>query len=292
MQIGPYQLKRCRYGWMLVTGPIIGKCLELYGQYSEDEVRIFRAFLKPGGVAIDVGANIGDLTVPMAQIAGPAGRVYAVESHSDMFNVLCANLAMNEIKNTKPINAFVADDDGVAMGGPWGEFGYVSKTWRPPVLSIDSLCLEHCDFIKIDVDGKEMEVLRSARGTIARLRPIIYLENDDRERWPAIFEFLRVREYDVFWHPAPIFEPDNFAGNRTNHWAPEVMVSLMMLCVPAERSTGVAEWLQPVASKDEWWTDIWGRYPVTAEGAVQLGQPPANEHVATGQPPSGTVMEP
>ncbi len=259
MQVGPYVLKRCRYGWMLLSGPTIGKCFELYGQYSEEEVRVLRAYIKPGDVAVDVGANIGDLTVPMAQLVGPAGRVYAVESHSDTFNVLCANLALNELGNTRPINAFVADQDGVDTGGPWGEFGYVSQTWQPPVMALDSLVLERCDFIKIDVDGKELEVLRSARGTIARLRPTIYLENDDRGRWPGIFEFLALRDYDLFWHSAPIFEPDNFAGNPVNHWAPQTIVSLMMLCVPRERSAGLAERLDQALSPADWWDDVWAR---------------------------------
>ncbi len=39
MQFGNLTLKQCKYGWMLFNGPFIGKCFELYGQYSESEVR-------------------------------------------------------------------------------------------------------------------------------------------------------------------------------------------------------------------------------------------------------------
>ena len=42
MQFGPLSLKPCRYGWMLYSGPTIGKCFELYGQYSESEVAMMR----------------------------------------------------------------------------------------------------------------------------------------------------------------------------------------------------------------------------------------------------------
>jgi FkbM family methyltransferase len=171
MEFGKNRLKRCKYGWMLFRGPYIGKCFELYGQYSEAEVRIIRAFVKPGDTAVDVGANIGDLTLPMSQCAGDAGRVYAVESHIDTFQVLCANLALNEVSNTKAINGFIADSDDVDFAGPWGKFGYVSETWTPPYLTIDALNLETCTFIKVDVDGKELEVLRSAETTIAKTRP-------------------------------------------------------------------------------------------------------------------------
>src|SRR5260221_9055050 len=105
MQFGALKLKHCRYGWMLFSGPYIGKCFDLYGQYSESEVAMMRAFLTEGGTVIDVGANIGDLTLPISQIVGPSGKVFAIESHPEVFNVLCANLAINQVRNTLPINA-------------------------------------------------------------------------------------------------------------------------------------------------------------------------------------------
>jgi FkbM family methyltransferase len=254
LQFGKYQVKRCKYGWMLFSGPYIGKCFELYGQYSEDEVRIIRAFVKPGDIAIDVGANIGDLTLPMALCAGETGRIYAFESHSDTFNVLCANLALNELSNTKAINAFVADSDRVETASSvWGQYAFVSKTWQPPFVAIDSLQLERCAFIKIDVDGNELAVLKSARATIARTRPILYLENDEREKSPALFEYLLQDQYRIYWHPAPIFEPDNFYGNPVNHWAPRSINSLMVLCIPNERDTGGEIPLKQVTQTDDWW---------------------------------------
>src|SRR6185369_4454414 len=58
---------------MLFYGPYIGKCFDLYGQYSESEVAMMRAFLREGSTVIDVGANIGDLTLPLARIVGESG---------------------------------------------------------------------------------------------------------------------------------------------------------------------------------------------------------------------------
>jgi len=253
MQFGKNQIKRVKYGWMLFHGPYIGKCFELYGQYSEAEVRVIRSFVRPGDTAIDIGANIGDLTLPMSLYAGETGRVYAIESHSDQYHVLCANLALNEIKNTKAINAFVADSAEVDTSGPWGKFGYVSEAWQPPFLSVDALNLERCAFIKIDVDGKELEVLRSARETITRTRPVIYFENDEREKSPALLDHLMTQNYTLYWHPAPIFEPNNFYANPINHWAPREVRSLMILAIPNEKSTGVTTNLKKVSHRDEWW---------------------------------------
>src|SRR5215468_9331910 len=98
---------------MLFSGPFIGTCFDLYGQYSESEVAMMRSFLRDGATAIDVGANIGDLTLPLSEIVGESGRVYAIESHPENFNVLCANLALNGIRNTKALNAFVATSEQV-----------------------------------------------------------------------------------------------------------------------------------------------------------------------------------
>jgi hypothetical protein len=103
MQIGKLTLKHCKYGWMLFSGPYIGKCFELYGQYSESEVSMMRQFLSGGSTVIDIGANIGDLTLPLAKIVGDSGKVFAVESHPQVFTS-CANLALIRSTNAPTLS--------------------------------------------------------------------------------------------------------------------------------------------------------------------------------------------
>jgi len=256
MQFGKHKLTMCRYGWMLHFGPYIGKCFELYGQYSEAEVAVLRALLRPGNTAIDIGANIGDLTVPMSRMVGPEGRIYAIESHSDTYHVLCANLALNGITNTKALNCFIADSPDVSTGGAWGEFGYVSPIWGTTVVPIDSLGVTSCALIKIDVDGKELEVLRSARSLIEKCRPVLYFENDAQDASAALLGHAMEQGYDLYWHPAPIFEPDNFFGNPVNHWAPKNILSLMVLGIPAERRAQYSVPLKKVMDPGQWWDQI------------------------------------
>jgi FkbM family methyltransferase len=254
MQFGNLSLKACKYGWMLYSGPYIGKCFDLYGQYSESEVSLMRSFLREGSTVIDVGANIGDLTIPLAKTVSPTGRVYAIESHPEAFNILCANLALNGLRNTKPINAFVAASENVETGSrTWGRFAYVSETWKTPFLALDSLELSACDLIKVDVDGKELEVLKSGEMQIERHRPILYFENDIKDASPPLLAYVRDKlGYDLYWHPAPIFEEDNFFGNPVNHWSPKNIVSLMVLGVPAEQKREI-NGLQPVVTPNDWW---------------------------------------
>jgi FkbM family methyltransferase len=253
MQFGKLTLKACKYGWMLYSGPFIGKCFDLYGQYSESEVALMRTFLREGSTVIDVGANIGDLTVPLARTVGDAGKVYAIESHPAVFNVLCANLALNGLENVKPINAFVAASEDVETGSSvWGKFAYVGQKWSPHFISLDALELASCDLIKVDVDGKELEVLRSGEMQIEKHRPILYFENDIRESSAELLAFVMdTLGYKAYWHPAPIYEEKNFFGNPVNHW-PQNIFSLMVLGVPAERQMDVAG-LKPINHKSDWW---------------------------------------
>ena len=254
MQFGRLKLKCCKHGWMLFYGQFIGKCFDLYGQYSESEIAMMRTFLREGSTVVDVGANIGDLTVPLSRIVGDSGRVYAIESHPDNFHILCANLALNSIRNTKAINVFVATSDNADTSSEaWGEFAYVSPTWNTQFLALDALDLAACDLIKVDVDGKELDVLQSGEMQIERYRPVLYFENDVREGSPELLSYAKDKlGYDLYWHPAPIFDENNFFGNPVNHWAPRVLLSLMVLGVPSEHKKAISG-LRPIHDKNDWW---------------------------------------
>jgi hypothetical protein len=244
------QLKRCRYGWMLFYGPYIGKCFELYGEYSESEVAMMRRFVRPGDRVVDVGANIGDLTLPLAQMVGPAGTVHAVESHAGNYNVLCANLALNDVTNVRPMNVYMTLPSARPPAG--GQSPFVSEQWPPPPLALDELELDRCRLVKIDVDGHEIDVLRSGERLVERTRPVLYVENDVRERSPALLRYLDSLDYDLYWHGAPIIEPENFYGNVDNYWAPEMIISAMVLALP--RGSGLAAGdLERVKDFDDWW---------------------------------------
>ncbi len=77
----------------------VGRSLDLYGEYSEAEVTLFIQLLRPGSTAIDAGANIGALTVPIARRVGPSGRVFAYEPQYALSTLLADNLAANGLSN-------------------------------------------------------------------------------------------------------------------------------------------------------------------------------------------------
>src|ERR1019366_7938506 len=96
-----YLVRRCKYGLMMYNRKDIwvGRSLEVYGEFSENEVKLFREIVKPGNTVIDVGANIGTHTVAFSRLVG-SGVVVAFEPERTAFYALAGNLALNNIRNT------------------------------------------------------------------------------------------------------------------------------------------------------------------------------------------------
>ena len=100
------------------------------------------------------------------------------------------------------------------------------------VTPLDALALPACQFMKIDVEGWEADVLRGAREMIERCRPIIYLENDRADQQPVLIGLLAELGYVQYWHVAPLFNPANFNGAADD--VTGGACSLNMLCMPKE----------------------------------------------------------
>ena len=238
------RLKNCRHGLMLYNANdiYIGKSLELYGEYCEDEILLFEQFLKPGMVVLDVGANIGCHTVYFSKKVGKAGAVVAFEPQRIVFQTLCGNVALNSLVNVVCKPAAAGDAPGTIFVPPldftkennFGGLGLGGFSSGEPVevITIDSLQLPLCHFMKIDVEGMERTVLAGAKQTIARFRPALYVENDRQDRSAELVRYLDELGYRMYWHIAPLFRQDNFAGCSENVFGN--VASANMFCVPKE----------------------------------------------------------
>ncbi len=256
---GNWRIKRTRFGLMAynINDQYVGRSLDCYGEYSRGEAMLFAQIVGPGALAIDVGANIGALTTFLAQTVGPEGRVIAIEPQRAMYQLLCANLALNEIGNVQAIHggagrvagrAFVPPTD-YARPGNFGAVELAEGQGEPvDIVSIDSLKLPQCRLIKIDVEGQEQSVIAGAVETIARCQPVLYVENDRRDRSPALIRLLQDLGYVLYWHLPPLFLPDNFYGNQTNLWPGTVSVD--MLCMPKGDGRKI-EGMRPVSGPDD-----------------------------------------
>lgn len=225
----------------------VGRSLAEYGEYSEEEVVVFAKCLREGQTVIEVGANIGAHTVPIAKIVGPTGRVIAYEPSKENAELLHRNLVANEV-------GFV-EIKQEAAGSHYGHerfpkltelehknFGRVEKgegtvlTYTSP---IDGLSLRQLHFLKIDAEGCERDIIYGASATIKRCRPIIYVENDREEKSGDLVALLTELRYRCFWHRPPLFNPMNKRLNQKNVFGQ--IVSLMMVCAPEERGIEVVD---------------------------------------------------
>jgi FkbM family methyltransferase len=238
------RLTHTRHGLMLYPAldRIIGRCLEAYGEYSPEEGNAFGQLLQPGDVVVEAGANIGSHTLHMSKLVGPGGTVYAFEPQRPVFQLLCANMALNAVPNVHARQQGLGRAADVMWITPPAvgareNFGGVSLMTegreRVDIVTIDSLGLDRVDLIKVDVEGMEEEVLRGAEATIKRLRPKLYLENDpeiDHLKSISLIRYVRELGYRAWWHLPALFSPDNFR-NFQDHLFTRNIISINMLCI-------------------------------------------------------------
>jgi FkbM family methyltransferase len=212
----------------------IGKGLDLYGEFSEGEVEVFRDFIKPDWTVLDIGANHGSHTVFFGKTAKV---VHAFEPQRILHQILCANVALNALTNVHTYQVAVGREAG-STNVPLvdytqnNNFGAIpmGDTGEPvSLVTIDSLNLD-CQFMKIDVEGMECAVIDGASATIRRCQPVIYTENDHNNSGPLIEKLLSLN-YQCYWHLPTYFNRDNYRGKTDSIWGNQVSVN--MLCVPA-----------------------------------------------------------
>lgn len=246
----------------LRTDYYMTRSLELYGEYNPAEWRALRQLIRPGMTVVEIGANMGTHSVDMARACAP-GAFYAFEPQPRIFQILCANLALNDIGNAFAYPEGCGESEGVAVVplvdyGKTGNFGGLSLQpdgthgIKVRIRPLDALELPSCGLIKIDVEGFEPQVLRGARQTVARCRPILYVENDRGAQQQEVISLVAEMGYRLYWHLPPLFDAQNFRGEQENIFPG--IVSINMLCIPSERDTKVqglqeidpTNWTSPV----------------------------------------------
>jgi hypothetical protein len=104
--------------------------------------------------------------------------------------------------------------------------------------------------LKIDVDGNELAVLKSGINLLNKFHPVLYFENDLRPESGPLLEFVLNLGYRIFFHAAPIFQPNNFYENPINIFEKNIF-SMMMLAIPPGKM--VPPNLREVLTSQDWW---------------------------------------
>lgn len=259
---GMNRLTRTREGLMLYNrhDKYVGHSLDRYGEFSEGECDLFRQMVQPGNVVVEAGANCGAHTLVLSELVGERGIVYAFEPQRVVFQTLCANVALNGRTNVQCRMEAVGEEPGqIAVPsldynteqnfGGLG-LGDYENGESVPVTTVDSLKLPHCDLLKVDVEGMELDVLKGAVETIGKCRPILYVENDRKDKSAALIEYIMSLGYDLYWHLPPLFNPNNYFGNSTNEFGR--IVSANMLCVHSSVKSAIAGLRRIETPESDW----------------------------------------
>lgn len=169
---------------------LISRQLHKFGAHTRNELAMLREFVQPGYNILDVGAHIGTFAIPFARFIDGNGAIFAFEANSDNFKLLCKNVIQNGFDRAIfPQCAIVFDRESNFQmlspdSGNTGAFVFLPSSsfeQNPPVVRLDEWCDERGDdiqfnLVKIDVEGAELSVLRSARRLIDRSHPVLYIE--------------------------------------------------------------------------------------------------------------------
>lgn len=179
------------------TRDAISLSVYLNGMWAQPLLQIAQTFCAQveAPFVVDIGANLGAFTVPVAQaIAAQGGTVYAYEPQRIIYYQLCGNVFLNRVDNVHAFNAALGEDDGfvtipninyekIANVGAFtldpgnpnaADFSVPSAlsgghTPQVPIFRLDSVALPMApSLIKIDVELLELQVLKGAAGTLER----------------------------------------------------------------------------------------------------------------------------
>lgn len=174
------------HGFRILIDPILDKGLEralfIYGTYEEGTLRIMNHILRDGGIFIDIGANIGLMSLHAAKILNGRGKVLSFEPLSSTYDILLQNIKLNNFGNIEAENIAIGSKNGnvdifdnIAITRGSSSLikpNYTESSNRIPIKRLDEYLEEHrinsnINCIKIDVEGWELEVLKGANTTLS-----------------------------------------------------------------------------------------------------------------------------
>ncbi|MEV4111635.1 FkbM family methyltransferase [Nonomuraea sp. NPDC049695] len=214
---------------------------------SEPELLGLAEFVRPGAVCFDIGAAYGMYTYPLARLAGPAGRVHSFEPLPVPYRILETGRRAAGARNIQVTNAAIGSSTGwrrltlpYRFGLPIHGRAHVqeglkhpgrftaTRTLEVPIYTVDRVCelreISRVDFMKMDVEGFEPEVLKGAEWTIAQHRPTLLLEIEERhlgkygQSAADVASSLIERGYHMHvWHHARWSRTEKVSTRRHNY---------------------------------------------------------------------------
>ena len=195
----------------LTRFPALYLSIERRRRWINWDKRVYLSFVRKGDVVMDIGANVGTHSILLSHLAGARGEVLSFEPLPANFIRLEEKLAGRaRFRNVKIFRMAVGDpksgNDQAIINVPGDDLTQASlmtqtaQSWQGereirrypvPIVSVDAWWKQsersRLDFVKIDVEGGELDVLKGGARTFSRFRPLLYCEV--YEKWTSTFGF-------------------------------------------------------------------------------------------------------
>ena len=208
--------------WSLDLSEGIDLSIYVFGKFERATSRAIKNVLFPGAVVFDIGANVGAHALPMAKLVGKTGKVYAIEPTDWAFEKLSKNFKLNpELSSSLILKQMVFSDlksdlpqkiysswkleDGETHPIHGGHLNSMDKAESSSLdQEVQRLGLKKIDFIKLDVDGFELKVLKGGVQTLTTMKPKIILEitpytlEEQGDSLGELLELLKKLNYRIY----------------------------------------------------------------------------------------------
>lgn len=193
-------------------------------EITQSQVNFFKQFIPKGSLAIDIGGNVGDTTVPMGLAAGKEGLVLGFDPNPHVFKILEINSGLNKNRtNIVPLPFAITENDGeffyasseasFSNGGisteQQSQHGAYTLQQKITGINLENYLnknygqwINKLSFIKIDTEGYDKEIIKSISPLIERYKPVVVAEcfgKLSREERKELFDGLASKGYELFY---------------------------------------------------------------------------------------------
>jgi FkbM family methyltransferase len=187
------------------------------GYYNKEIVALLNTLLREGMVVVDVGANIGEISMVCAKRVGPKGRVIAFEPIDEIADELQRNIERNNLHQVVLARTGLSDaileqvpifascgqrghgDEHRGLGSLYGQAAEGAPLQTINVTTMDAYLaanpVARVDIIKVDIEGAELPFLRGAEWTLKNFKPLLIVEVQEKSAAAAGYRAVDILEF-------------------------------------------------------------------------------------------------
>jgi FkbM family methyltransferase len=246
-----------RYGQIYIpkNNDLISNSIREYGEWAHQEISCLTQFLQKGDVALDVGSCYGIHSVAFAKKVGTTGQVFSFEALQENFEILQRNIESSDFKKITPHHVAIGNKNGMAhvhvqksnAGASW--VSIEDDTGQEvDIRRLDDIYTGRVDFIKLDIEGLELDALKGADKLIRSQAPVVFAEINTPAAALALWDYAERKGYHSFLLVSEPYNRHNFRKSATNIFGDSLEAGLVLVpkCDPsalavAKQSTELTE---------------------------------------------------